>query len=86
MSVYLEDFVDEFASRLKEQLKSDRERWGDTWRHRIRGGQEERIFSHFSNYFDMYLHGGNSVPWLKVAGLALIAWVREKHPETLLND
>ena len=84
--VYLEDFVDEFAALLKTQLVGDRERWGDTWRHRIRGGQEQRIFANLDNYFDRFRHGGNPIPWLKVAGLALIAWVRESHPETLFSE
>ena len=84
--INLEDYVDEFAGLLKAQLADDRTRWGDTWRHRIKDGQERRIFSHLQDYFDQFLHAGHAIPWLKVAGLALIAWVRESHPETLTED
>ena len=84
--VLLEDFVDEFAAELKAQLARDEKRYGDTWRHRTLKGQEGRAFATFDNYRDRFRYGGNPIPWLKVAGEALIAWVRENHPETLLTE
>ena len=62
---------------MKKQLESDEKRWGDTWRRRVRQGHEARIEANFNNYFDQYRNGGNPVPWLKIACLALIAWIRE---------
>jgi len=71
------DFLPKFMEELKSQLEEDDKRWGDTWRKRVRQGHEERIMSDFMNYYDQWKNGGNSIPWLKVAGLALIAWIRE---------
>jgi hypothetical protein len=75
------DFLKEFADALTEQLKSDEKRWGNTWLQRLPEGQEIRIEEHIKSYFDQWHNAGNSVPWLKIAGLALIAWIRESHPE-----
>lgn len=75
------DFLPEFFEALKSQLKEDEERWGDTWLHRPREGQEERIREDFRDYFDKYEHAGKDINWLAVAGNALIAWIREEHPE-----
>ena len=71
------DFMPEFVKALTEQLESDDQRWGDTWRRRVRMGHEDRIFSDFSNYYDQWKNGGKPIPWLKIAGLAMIAWIRE---------
>lgn len=83
MSKSLLDLLPETADKLKAQLESDQERWGDTWRWRPREGQEERIFSDIQNYIDQYRHADTPVPWLKIMGLCHIALVRENHPEEL---
>lgn len=84
--VCLEGYVDEFSGLMKAQLASDRERWGDTWRHRTREDQERRVFGRIGDYFDQWAHGNKPMPWLKIACLALIAWVRITHPEVLYNE
>lgn len=71
------DFMPAFVKALTEQLEADDARWGDTWRRRGRQGHEERIESDINNYFDQYRNAGTPVPWLKIAGLAMIAWIRE---------
>ena len=83
-NILLEDYVDEFAELLKEQLRQDRQRWGDTWRHRSREGQELRIRARYNDYFDQFENGERLVNWMAVTGNALIAWVRENKPDTLL--
>ena len=75
------DFMEEFTKALKGQLESDEKRWGDTWLHRTRKGQEERTIANFNDKFDKYLNGGQPIDWLAIAGDVLIAWVRENHPE-----
>lgn len=77
----LSDYLPEFIDNLKNQLAQDQERWGDTWKQRPREGQEERAFARFRDYIDQYRNAGVLVPWLKIAGEALIAWVRENHPD-----
>lgn len=72
-----------FMKALFEQLESDFERWGDEWKNRPREGQEKRIFERFTVYYNEWTPGPDDpfstpVPWLKIAGLALIAWWREE--------
>ena len=75
------DFVQEFIKAFTEKLISDEQRWGDTWLHRTRKGQEERTIKSFNDKFDKYLNGGQAIDWLSIIGDAFIAWVRENHPE-----
>ncbi len=85
------DFLDEFVTELKAQLKADNERWGDTWLKRPAKGQADRIFSRIREYYgDQRLAQSligdeepfvDSLPWLKITGLAFIGWIRERYPE-----
>lgn len=72
------DYVPEFMEALEAQLHDDQKRWGDVWKERPMEGQSERIRATFDNYFDAELHGGEEVNWIKVAGNALIAWIRQE--------
>lgn len=74
-------FLDEFAEALYHQLVADEQRWGKTWLERPRKGQEDRISFTIDSYFQEYFDTGKPVPWLKIAGNAMIAWLRENHPE-----
>jgi hypothetical protein len=81
------DYLPEFAEALREQLEDDEDRWGNTWLHRPRKGQEHRVMdprdgsSSFRRYWDQWYFGDAPIPWLKVAGEALICWIRDQHPE-----
>lgn len=75
------DFLLEFCNALHDQLESDELRWGNTWLERTRSGQEERTGETFSRYFNEFFEEGKPIPWLKVAGNAMICWIRENHPE-----
>ena len=79
-------FMPEFVQALTQQLCSDNERYGPTWRKRNVGNQELRIFMKFREYWDQYVNAEVPIPWLKIAGLALIAWVRLNHPEVLIDN
>jgi len=74
------EFLPEFVQELRKQLEADDKRWGDTWLQRKPEGQTERIELTFKNYFDQYRNVGTPVNWLKVAGEALICWIRESYP------
>lgn len=71
------DYLDEFVKALKEQLEKDEKRWGETWKFRSYAGQTERIKKTFDDYFDMAKNGNVPINWLKIAGNAMIAWIRE---------
>lgn len=74
-------FLPEFIGALENQLKSDDERHGNTWLERPLEGQEGRIYWRIVDYYHNYVINDIPMPWLKVAGLAFIAWIRENHPE-----
>lgn len=75
------DYLQEFDKALQEQLENDEKRWGNTWLQRLPEGQEARIWEHIQSYFDQWHNAENPIPWLKIAGLAMIAWIRDNHPE-----
>jgi hypothetical protein len=75
------DFLGEFIDAFRSQLEDDQARWGDTWLHRTRKGQEDRIYNDYQDYWAHYEYGDQPIPWLKVIGNAYIAWIRENHPE-----
>ena len=75
------DFLAEFVDALTLQLEDDNKRWGGTWLQRLPEGQEVRIWEHIQTYFDQFRNANVPIPWLKVAGLALIAFTRDNHPE-----
>ena len=75
------DFLREFAEALQGQLENDEKRWGNTWLQRPVEGQELRIEEHIKSYFDQWRNANQPIPWLKIAGLAMIGWIRENHPE-----
>jgi hypothetical protein len=76
------DYFDDFVTAFGLQLVSDERRWGDTWKKRPREGQEDRAFARFKDYKDQFDNTGTPIPWMKVAGEALICWVRDKYPDT----
>lgn len=75
------DYLGEFTSALRGQLEMDYLRWGDTWLNRPRRGQEIRNARVYARYFYRYFVHGEPIPWLKIAGNAMIAYVREHHAE-----
>jgi hypothetical protein len=79
-------FVSEFCDALAKQLVSDHERYGDLWRRVPQGGEVERIYERFDAYRDEYYEEDEPIPWLKVAGLALIAWIRKNKEDWYLGQ
>lgn len=74
-------FLGVFVGLLAQQLAYDKERWGDEWLKRPRKGQEARIINRIYDYYEEWMSEGKKIPWLKIAGLALIGWIREQYPE-----
>ena len=74
------DYLDEFVEALKQELEEAEERWGNTWLARDKDNQVDRIFERHDEYSD-WLDGDSDFPWLSVAGNAMIAWIRNTHPE-----
>jgi hypothetical protein len=79
------DYLDEFVVELKKQLESDYGRWGDSWLCQPEG-QEKFCIWKFIQYYEASRLRSEPMPWLKIAGYALISWIRENHPEILPKD
>jgi len=77
----IEYFEKEFVPQMVEQLKSDETRWGDTWLHRTREGQEDRVMGDYQDYYDKFKHANHPIRWTAVVGNAVIAKCREDHPD-----
>ena len=74
--VLVTDYLEDFCEALRDQLVEDEERWGDEWLKRPREGQATRIYDRIHQY-----RFQQDVPWLKIAGNALIGWIRDTYPE-----
>lgn len=78
-------YLTEFVRTFRKQLIEDDKREGDAWLGYTRAGQENAVFMKFGDYYDNFKVRGIPIPWLKVVGLAMIAWIREQHPELFPN-
>lgn len=83
----LMEYFLEFIEALRYQLLDDQERWGNEWKKRPIESNDDwehqnvRIYDRFDAYLVDWLDKDIPIPWLKIAGLAFIAWVREYDPE-----
>lgn len=77
----LTDYLPIFMEAFEEQLRKDKIRWGDTWKHRPREGQEVRLYGDIEDYYDRYEFGNMRIPYLKIIGNAFICWVRDYEKE-----
>jgi hypothetical protein len=75
------NFFSEFVLELDKQLEKDELRWKNAWLHYTREGQEDRIFNRFDEYHRDYREKQIAIPWLKIAGYCMIAWLRENKTE-----
>lgn len=77
----LTHFFFRFAEALFRLIDSEEKRWGEVWRKEPKEGQEDRIYSRFEQYWVEFSREGMPIPWLRVAALAFVAWVRDNYPE-----
>jgi hypothetical protein len=84
-AIHVWDFTPELCSALEAQLKDDEQRWGKTWLQRTRNGQSVRFMHEIAVYAFDWLEHREPMPWLKIIGNAMIAWIRETHPELSPN-
>lgn len=75
------DFLPDFIKALREQLEEDDKKWGETWLHRTRKGQDERTVKSLRDKFDQFEFGKQRINWLKIAGEAFICWLREQRED-----
>lgn len=70
-----------FVGKLQSQLQDDDLRWGDTWKKRSIEGQLDRTNKTFKDYKDQFKNANQQIPWLKVAGNAVICLYRLDNPD-----
>ena len=75
------DFLGNFLVALEAQLRKDVLRCEDLWKEVTWEGQTGRIYERFDAYRETFVKDGTPIPWLKITGLAMIAWIRETNPE-----
>jgi hypothetical protein len=80
----LQYFQCEFIPKMLAQMANDHDRYGDTWLMPYAEGMEGHIRERYDDYFDQFEQSDKPVPWLKVAGYAIIAQARQDHPEWLV--
>ena len=80
----LQYFQDEFITKMLAQMANDHDRYGDTWLMPYPDSLEDHILSRYDEYFSQFEESGKPIPWLKVAGYAIIAQARQDHPEWLV--
>jgi len=73
-------FVDAFGEALVVELAKDTI-LAETWHILPCRGQEDHTFAQLEDFMAEYDVGDVPVPWLKIALLAMAAWVRENHPD-----
>ncbi len=83
-SLLIRYFREEFVNKMLIQMTDDHRRNGDTWLSRYENGVESYIHQRFDEYFKNFEEAGKPIPWLKIAGYAILAQAREDHPEWLL--
>lgn len=76
-------FQGEFIPKMLAQIANDHDRYGDTWLMPYTEGMEGHIRGRYDEYFSQFEESGKPMPWLKVAGYAVIAQARQDHPEWL---
>ncbi|NLN71124.1 MAG: hypothetical protein GX142_10175, partial [Chloroflexi bacterium] len=84
--VLLRYFQEEFIPKMLAQMALDQNRYGDTWLMDYTEGLETHIRERFDDYFSLFDQFEKPIPWLKIAGYAILAQARLDHPEWLLND
>lgn len=75
----LRDYIPPFALCLSEQIKEYEARHSGEWENLPVEGQEDRIIARISEYYKEYTEIGTPIPWMKIAILAMIAWVKETY-------
>lgn len=77
------ELLPETMEAVARQLEADAARWGDTWKQRSIGDQDQRIAGELQNYIDQLRNADQPLPYAKIIGLAHIALTRLNHPELL---
>ena len=81
----LPEYFSEFANDLEIQIIEDNKRWGNTWVERglVWNGksQEQRFFEWVIEKYLQYAHNNKPFPWLKIAGEAMVGYIREMYME-----
>lgn len=83
-TILIDYFKEEFIPMMIEQMKFDHHRMGDSWLMKPSPEYSQQIHKRYEEYFELYEKDGKPIPWLKIAGYAIIAQARHDHPEWLL--
>ena len=75
------DYLEEFTKAIFNSLTEGEKKYGNYWLDFPEEDLAERIKDIYGNKFWEYLSENKPINWASVAGYAMIAWIRENHPE-----
>ena len=74
-----------FSLELTEQLRADKQKWGNTWITRGRKGQEIRFLVWLLKKYLRWFIFREPIPWLKISGEAFIGRVRQTYRSEVVS-
>ena len=75
------DYLEEFTKAMFDSLTEGEKKYGNYWLDFPEEDLAERIKDIYNHKFQMLSAEDKPVNWASVAGYAMIAWIRENHPE-----
>jgi hypothetical protein len=81
------DYIFRFAELIARSLDDAETSFqSDEWRKIPPEELESEIYSQFERFWVDFSRDGLPMPWHKIAGLALIGWVRTNYPKTFAAE
>ncbi len=81
----LTNYLFRFAECLGNQIEENGELNSMGWREIEPDELENEIFTRLERFWVEFSRDGIPMPWLKIASLALIGWVRANYPKTYVD-
>ncbi len=80
--IQLTDYIFRFFEALARELDGLSEGPSDDWRSIPPDELEGALYSRLESFYVEFSRDGLPLPWLKIARIALVGWVRANYPKT----
>ena len=81
ITIRVVDFLEEFTKAIWDSLGRGEKTYGNAWLGSDKQATKYCSISNIRAKFEACLQKGEPINWAGVAGWAMIAWIRENHPE-----
>ena len=75
------DYLEEFTKAIFDSLTEGEKKYGNEWLESDGDIGAPREMGAIDGEFALFMDTGEPIDWASVAGYAMIAWIRENHPE-----